>query len=248
MDGLAETAATALRPVRPKAYTAPFLRGFTALVLSRLPHMLQKWLKDSTATAEEIGRSLRSFDGAPLVAEDFAPVLSHFQQLSQQVTQLGKRRADGKAILERHYVVPSSAEHAAAIPHLLSSRLEMELIAETSKKLRKAEATNVERAGGGKATWTEAALQQHNKTLKEAHDHLIRAAQRSGLPGLGGGDKQQQSSTSSNASGSSSRADPAAASGAAGLSDAERAVAASKLLDALRTGRGLEPSTADSNQ
>ena len=77
------------------------------------------------------------------------------------------------------------------------------------------------------------------------HDHLIRAAQRSGCP-------VSEAVTSSSHPASamqvrSSRADPAAASGAAGLSDAERAVAASKWLDALRPGRGLEPSTADSN-
>ena len=87
----------------------------------------------------------------------FRAVLSHFR--SVRVTQLGKRKADGKA-LSAPLCGAIKREHSC---HPLLVGVSDWLMSNV-KKLRKAEAANVERAGGGKATWTEAALQQHNKT------------------------------------------------------------------------------------
>ena len=92
--------------------------------------MLNRWLSGTEERARDIQRTLATFDGAPLLRDDFAPILTSFQQLSQQLGLLQERRSDpaAEAALERHFAVPSNIAEldVALIPHILSTRLDKE--------------------------------------------------------------------------------------------------------------------------
>ena len=200
--------------------------------------------------AEDLKRSLISFDGAPLLVQDMAPVLSQYQHLSQQVSLLGKRRADGQALLERHYVVPASvAEHPEAIPHLLGSRLELELIDEKAASLRTAEDADAKRVASGEPAASAQTLEQHNATVNAALDYLSSTAKRLDLPGAFDRRHEQSQQQTAHLAGAGSSSGGRAAAGpaaageppAGGIGDAARTAAAARLLSALRTGQGLEP-------
>ena len=174
--------------------------------------------------ARDLQRTLTAFDGAPLLHDDFAPVLASFQKLSQQLTLLHERGAapENQALLERHFVVPSAAsgpEAVALVPHLLSSRLDKEQEEEDADLRRRAEA-----AGSHLADWSE---DQHNELVEEACAHLEAAASAHDLP---------RASQRGAVGGASSVATATASS----MGSAVAAGSASSLVNALRTGKGLE--------
>ena len=97
--------------------------------------MLNRWLDSSKERADDLKRTLAAFDGASLLRPDgHDHVQNTFSKLSKQLSLLQERQAEPTAValLERHFAVPSAVAgdllgaSPAAVPHLLSTRLDKE--------------------------------------------------------------------------------------------------------------------------
>ena len=195
-----------------------------------LPH----WLASTAERAEDLKHSLNAFDDTPLRGTgEFSRALAQFQQLSQQVQLLEDRRADGSDLLERHYVVPSGVTglDVAAVPHLLSTQLEMEMLQQNQQA---ASSTNLPDANA-------ATISAHNARLAAAHAHLARAALALKLPGAA--ELTDDKDTKKRQRQQPPPPAAAVASGAAPSPSAVDPEAANTLLEALRTGEGLQPAS-----
>ena len=206
-----------------------------------MSRVLPRWLASTAERAEDIKHSLATFDDTPLRGTgEFARALSQFQQLSQQVQLLQDRRADGRDVLEWHYIVPSSVTglDVAAVPHLLSTQLEMEMLQHNRQA---AGSTNLPDANT-------ALLIAHNTMLDAARLHLARAALALELPGaqeLTGDDKdkKRQRQQPAPAAAAATCCGAAVASAAPSAEAAAKPEAANTLLEALRSGEGLQPAS-----
>jgi hypothetical protein len=201
--------------------------------------MQRRWLLGTEERARDVQRKISTCDTSSLLREDFTPVLKNFQELSQQLSLLQERGTDLTAALDKTFVVPSGVSGldaaAAVIPHLLSTMLDKEQVDEDASASRRAEA-----AGSG--DWTK---EQHNKVVSDAHDFLAAAALAADLPGaaklaqLAGGTSLAIAPAPA-AMNSTTAPAPSSSRGSAANADGDADVRR-RLLNAMRTGAGLEP-------
>ena len=195
---------------------------------------MNRWLSTTLAGADDLKRTLAAFDGSSLVRPDgYEHVLATFQKLSKQLAQLQASHTDPAAaeMLRRHFAVPSAVtglDNPAAVPSLLSTRLDKEQEDQTARRAQQA-------TGEG----SEELLKQHNRTIKAARNHLAATALALDLPGAAAlelsGPAPSQLAPGGGASSATAPA-PAPAPAAAAASQA----VAHLLVSALRDGRGLE--------